>query len=216
LFGLFVILTFLAPVFMNWGWDGAGKGLYLVYSFFCHQLPERSIFLFGQRSMYSLSEIQSVWQNTDNPLVLRQFIGDSNLGWKVAWSDRMISMYTSILIFSILWWFNRDRIRPLAWWGLILLILPMAVDGTTHFVSDLWGIEQGFRQTNLWLAELTKYSLPVSFYEGNALGSFNSWMRWITGVLFGLGLVWFGFPYLDEAFSTIKSNRPRTELNTRI
>jgi hypothetical protein len=25
-------------------------------------------------------------------------------------------------------------------------------------------------------------------------------MRLITGVLFGLGVVWFGFPYIDEAF----------------
>jgi hypothetical protein len=26
-------------------------------------------------------------------------------------------------------------------------------------------------------------------------------MRLITGVLFGLGIVWFGYPYLDAAFS---------------
>ena len=26
-------------------------------------------------------------------------------------------------------------------------------------------------------------------------------MRLITGVLFGLGIVWFGFPFLDEAFT---------------
>jgi hypothetical protein len=27
-------------------------------------------------------------------------------------------------------------------------------------------------------------------------------MRWITGVLFGLGVVWFGFPYLDDFFTS--------------
>jgi len=31
---------------MNIGWDKAGKAIYFIYSFFCHQLPERSFFLF--------------------------------------------------------------------------------------------------------------------------------------------------------------------------
>ena len=209
IYGLYVGLPFLAPVFMNWGWEGAGRGIYLLYSFFCHQLPERSLFLFGQQTMYPLNDVQSVWENSNNPLVLRQFIGNPAMGWKVAWSDRMISMYTSILFFGVSWWLFRDRIRPLTWWGLLLLLLPMAIDGTTHFISDLWGIEQGFRQNNVWLAEQTDHVLSDSFYIGNALGSFNSWMRWITGVLFGLGIVWFGFPYVDKAFSTIESKHPR-------
>jgi hypothetical protein len=33
---------------------------------------------------------------------------------------------------------------------------------------------------------------------GNALGSFNSWMRLITGPLASLGIVWFVFPYLFQ------------------
>lgn len=100
LYGLYVGLPFLAPVFMRWGWEGAGKAVYFVYSFLCHQLPQRSFFMFGDKAMYSLGEIQSVWQNTINPLVLRKFIGNANRGWKVAWSDRMVSMYTSVLILA--------------------------------------------------------------------------------------------------------------------
>lgn len=29
---------------------------------------------------------------------------------------------------------------------------------------------------------------------------FNSWMRLITGIFFGLGIVWLGFPYIHGAF----------------
>jgi hypothetical protein len=36
---------------------------------------------------------------------------------------------------------------------------------------------------------------------GDVWGSFNAWMRLVTGVLFGMGIVWFGFQYIDEAFS---------------
>src|SRR5512134_1765246 len=74
IYGLWVFAPFLAPVFMNIGWTGAGKVIYFIYSFFCHQLPERSLFWFGEKTMYSLSEIQVVWQNTANPMILRQFI----------------------------------------------------------------------------------------------------------------------------------------------
>ena len=77
----------------------------------------------------------------------------------------------------------------------------MAVDGGTHFISDLAGIGLGFRDSNLWLANLTSFTFGPNFYSGDALGSFNSWMRIITGLLAGLGLVWFAFPYLDTAFS---------------
>jgi len=195
LYGIWVFLPYLAPVFMHIGWTGGGRTIYLIYSLFCHQLPERSFFWFGEKTMYSLSEIQTVWQDTINPLVLRQFIGNQEMGWKVAWSDRMVSFYTSIWFFAILWYPLRHRIKPLSLWGFGLLLLPIVIDGTSHMLSDIAGIGLGFRDTNTWLATLTNNSFPVAFYTGDALGSFNSMMRFISGVLAGLGITWLVFPY---------------------
>ena len=208
--GLYAGLPFLAPFFMRTGWAGLAKVIYFIYSFLCHQLPQRSYFLFGSKVTYSLAEVQAAWRNTLDPLVLRQFIGNANMGWKVAWSDRMVSMFTSLWLFGWLWWPLRHRLKALPWWGLVLFLLPMAVDGTTHFISDLAGIGQGFRDSNLWLAALTNHALSPGFYAGDAWGSFNSLMRLLTGTLFGLGVVWFGFPYLDELFvqeARVLSNR---------
>ena len=73
-YGLWVFVPFLAPVFMNIGWTGAGRVVYFIYSFFCHQLPERSFFWFGEKAMYSLGEIQAVWENTSNPMILRGYL----------------------------------------------------------------------------------------------------------------------------------------------
>jgi uncharacterized membrane protein len=199
--GLYVSLPFLAPVFMKIGWNGAGRVIYFIYSWLCHQLPERSYFLFGPKFTYSLAEVQNAWQNTTNPLILRQFVGNPEMGWKVAWSDRMVSMFTSIWLFGMLWWSLRRWLKPLPWWGLVLFLLPMAVDGTSHFLSDMAGIGQGFRDSNAWLAALTHQAFSASFYAGDAWGSFNSLMRLFTGIAFGLGGVWFGFPNLDDAFS---------------
>ncbi len=201
LLGLYVLAPILAPAFMAVGLAAPGKVIYWVYSFLCHQLPERSYFLFGPKISYSLSEIQAVGQDTNNIILLRQFIGNAQMGWKVAWSDRMVSMFTSLLLFGIIWGTLMKKIKPLPWWGLLLLLLPMAIDGTTHFFSDLAGIGKGFRDSNAWFAVITNHSFPAVFYAGDAWGSFNAWMRLITGVLFGLGIIWFGFPYLDEAFT---------------
>ncbi|KAF0111995.1 MAG: hypothetical protein FD147_509 [Chloroflexi bacterium] len=199
--GIFVILPFLAPVFMSIGWTILGKAIYWVYSFLCHQLPERSYFLFGSKISYTLPEIQSAWQNTDNIAFLRQFAGNSQMGWKVGWSDRMVSMYTSLWGFGILWGVFRKKNLQLPWWGAFLMLLPMAIDGTTHLISDFAGIGQGFRDSNIWLATLTNDIFATTFYTGDAWGSFNAWMRLISGVLFGLGIIWFGLPFLDEAFT---------------
>ena len=201
IYGLWVWMPFLAPVFMRLGWDGPANAIYFIYSFFCHQLPQRSYFFFGSQISYSLADIQTTWMDTYNPMVLRKFIGTSAMGWKVAWSDRMISFYGGVWLFGLLWWPLRRRllrqgsaqVRSLPWWGLVLLLLPMALDGGTHFVSELVsGFGQGFRDSNQWLAVLTSNAFPAGFYAGDTLGSFNSWMRWITGLLAGLGLVWFG------------------------
>lgn len=199
--GLYIGLPFLAPAFMKMGWESPGRLIYVMYSFFCHQLPQRSYFLFGSKLTYSIPEIQANWQNSLSPLVLRQFIGNAEMGWKVAWSDRMVSMFTSIWIFGLLWWPFRRRVKALPWWGFVLFLLPMALDGSSHLISDLFGIGQGFRDSNTWLAILTNYSFTPSFYSGDAWGSFNSLMRLLTGVLFGMGIVWFGFPFLEAAFS---------------
>jgi uncharacterized membrane protein len=208
IYGIFVFLPFAAPVFMHWKLGGLARAVYFLYSFFCHQLPERSLFLFGGKWMYSFSEISAVWKNTDNPLILRQFIGTPEMGWKVGWSDRMISMYGGVWLAGLIWSLFHRRDKRISIWIFILFITPMVMDGTTHFLSDLGGLDSGFRYTNDWLAVLTNHAFAPTFYLGDGLGSFNSLMRWVTGILFAIGLVWWGFPYIDEAFkgkSTLNS-----------
>jgi uncharacterized membrane protein len=197
LFGILLIMPFLAPFFMQIGLTSVGGLIYLFYSFLCHQLPERSFFMYGSQVMYSLEELQRAGADTGSLLSLREFIGTPELGWKVAWSDRMIWMYASMWLFGLLWKPFLSKIKALPWWGLVLFLFPMAVDGITHFISDLAGIGMGFRASNAWLAELSGYTLPASFYAGDALGSFNALMRLLTGFLFGLGVVWYAFPYVE-------------------
>jgi hypothetical protein len=46
-------------VAMKAGFSGAAKLIYLFYSFQCHQLPQRSFFLFGPQLTYSIEQINT-------------------------------------------------------------------------------------------------------------------------------------------------------------
>lgn len=196
LIGIYVLAPFTAPVFMRLGWESPGRAIYLIYSTQCHQLPQRSFFMFGERLTYSLADINAA-RNSNDFLTLREFIGNGQMGYKVAWSDRMISLYTSAWIGSMLFAFLRRRIKPLPLLLAATLWVPIIVDGGTHLIADFQGFGQGFRDTNTWLSALTSNALPSTFYVGDGWGSFNSIMRIVTGILAGTALAWVVLPRID-------------------
>jgi uncharacterized membrane protein len=198
--GLIVGLPWLAPVLMKIGATGPAQAIYAIYSHLCHQLANRSFFLFGPKWMYSYAELLSGTSGIVTWTGLRAFIGTPELGYKVAWSDRMVSMYGGIFLGGLIFALLRRRFKPPRWYVFALMVAPMIVDGVTHMLSDFAGIGQGFRYTNAWLAALTNNLLPQSFYVGNELGSFNSWMRLVTGLLFGLAVVWMLYPIFEVYF----------------
>jgi uncharacterized membrane protein len=201
-FGLWNIGPFAAPIFMKLGWEGGGKAIYTAYAPFCHQMAQRSFFFFGDKIMYNIDELPITTSGTaTDMLVFRQYKGDEQFGWKVAWSDRMVYMYGSIWLMALLYAILRRyrQPRPISLFLCVLLVLPMAIDAGTHFLSDLDGFTAGFRYTNEWLAVLTAHVLPSGFYAGDSLGSFNSWMRLLSSVTLAIGCVWLTFPYIDRS-----------------
>ncbi len=196
IYGIFVWLPFLAPVLMETGHTQGGHLIYTLYQFFCHQLPQRSYFLFGDQLMYDLPTIQAAFEQTDNPLLLRRFVGSAEMGWKIAWSDRMISFYGGIWLWLLVWLLLPRRPR-ISFKTFLLLGAPMMIDGFTHMASDmLYSLDSGFRYNNAWLATLTNHAFSASFYIGDGVGSFNFWLRILTGYLFSLGLVWWAAPLI--------------------
>ncbi len=198
--GLLAGVPWLAPVLMKSGATRPAQAIYFGYSFLCHQLANRSFFLFGQKPTYAYTELLRFAPDADTWAGLRSFVGVPELGYKVAWSDRMVGMSIGIFLGGLLFALWRRRWRPLDWRVFGLLVLPMALDGLTHAISDLAGMGRGFRYTNAWLARLTGSRMPSHFYIGNALGSFNSWMRVGTGILFGFAVVWLVYPRLERSF----------------
>ena len=202
---LFIGGTLLAPLLMRLGLEAPARAIYVFYGLNCHQLPERSYFLFGPDGINTYSLEQVIGWGAD-PAYLRGFVGNAEVGFKLGMAQRNTAIFTTALLAGLVYALLRKRIPRLRWPFLLLLILPMALDGGSHMISEVTGL--GFRDPNAWLAALTGGVLPETFYAGTTLGSFNWFMRSLTGALFAVGCVWFAFPYLERGFGTSGRKTP--------
>lgn len=204
IFSIFNFLPILAPISLDLGFAPLGNNIHALYHNISHQFAHRSYFLFGEQVSYSVSELPLTLTGDFLPdsNALSQFIGDDRLGWKLAWSDRLVSMYGAALIttFFYILLHQRKGFRPLSLSVMLLMIVPLIIDGTTHAMSDAESLTAGFRWDNTWLANLTGNRFSDSFYVGDAFGSFNSLMRLITGILFGIGFMAWGLGIAEPYF----------------
>ncbi|MEX1247340.1 MAG: DUF2085 domain-containing protein [Anaerolineales bacterium] len=187
---VYVGLPFLAPTLMKAGYPDLARPIYSMYGAVCHQLAFRSWFLFGEQPIYprasaGLEGYETLQQATgieeSDPASLlqaRDFIGNEQLGYKVAYCQRDIAIYGAMLIFGLLYVATGRRIPGLHWTLWILIgIAPIAIDGFSQLLSQF----QGF---NLW-----------EYRESTPL------LRTLTGALFGVTTAWFGFPLLEESMA---------------
>jgi uncharacterized membrane protein len=205
---LYVGLPMLAPVLMNAGLTGPAALLYRVYSPMCHQLASRSFFLFGEQIAYPreiagsrLTPIEAFmpglpefaeasadpaeWSTFLWPA--RRFVGNEQMGYKMALCQRDISLYLSIFAGGLVYGLLRRRglIRPMPFWLFLLIgIGPIALDGFSQLFS------QFFVGTQL---DVLARLFPLR--ESSPL------LRSLTGALFGLSIVWLVYPRLDVQFS---------------
>lgn len=123
--GIQALLPALAPLLMFSGATSAGRLLYTLYSPLCHQLPERSFFLFGPQWAYTLLDLQQL-VGPDVPL---RYIGNATIGYKMAVCQRDISAYAGMWLAGLVFALVRHHLRPLSLKLFALLASPMAVDG---------------------------------------------------------------------------------------
>ncbi len=173
LFSLLLILYLLvplsAPILMVNGHEGAARAIYAFYRLLCHELPERSYFLYGPKPVYSLAELTAANVLPGLSVLQRPlYLGDAQHGYKIALCQRDLAIYGSLLVGG--WVFGLLRARrtlpKLPIRAYLLLLAPIAIDGLSQLV--------GLRESNYLL-------------------------RSITGIIFGLGSVWLAYPHIEES-----------------
>ncbi len=133
---MYVGLAFLAPVLAAQGLELPARVLYTIYSFFCHQLPDHSYFLFGERTVYSLPALEARGLPEGLGLFQRRtFIGNPLVGYKVALCQRDVAIYGSFLLGGLAYGLVRGRLPRLSLWAYVLFLIPIGLDGLTQLVG---------------------------------------------------------------------------------
>jgi len=125
---VFVGLPILAPVLMAAGRDDLAAPIYAAYHLVCHQWAFRSYFLFGAQSTYGpdmLSDLVGIDR-------IFGFAGSPALGYKIAFCERDLAIYATVLLAGLTYGHLRGRLVGLSLAAYGLLILPMALDGFTQ------------------------------------------------------------------------------------
>ncbi|MBN2100619.1 DUF2085 domain-containing protein [Candidatus Dojkabacteria bacterium] len=177
---LYTLIPILSPVLFHFGYYRSAWWIQTIYRFLCHQRPERSLFLFGEKISYSLNELEKLGYNTK--VTGYPFVGNEYIGYKIAFCTRDTFIYGLMTITGFITNLSKKKIS-VKYWVVILLVLPMILDGTIQFISEF-----------LYLGQDT-FNLTVQhpFYLSNNLN------RAITGGLFGTGIGLVIFPELKTA-----------------
>lgn len=181
LVALFIGLPVLAPVLAQMGAEGPARVIYAIYAPTCHQLPDRSFFLFGPQVVYTVPELEAqgalpAGLNIFQRQALR-FKGLADTGYKTALCQRDLGIYGSVLLNGLLFGALRGRLMrnghklpKMPIWMFAVLSVPMFLDGSSQLI--------GWRES-WWL------------------------LRLLTGGLFGSAVVWLAYPYVEEAMQDV-------------
>jgi uncharacterized membrane protein len=194
LVAIYLGLAFLAPVLMKANLVLPATVLYKAYSLVCHQLGFRSFYLFGEQAYYPraaagipgvLTFSQATGFSEDNTgqdlYNARNFVGNEQVGYKVALCERDVAIYGSILLFGLLFALTGMRLPALPWYlWLVIGVIPIALDGFSQLFSQP----------------------PLSFlpYRESTPA-----LRVLTGFLFGFTTAWFGYPIVEESMREMRN-----------
>ncbi len=200
---LYAGIPFLAPVAIETGHPMVARAIYRLYSPLCHQFAFRSWFLYGEQAAYpreaagveggSFEDYASrdpffdgVDVHTlDDDLIYaaKQFVGNKEMGWKVAFCERDVAIYSAIALSGFLFMILKRagvKVPYLPFWVYVLIALvPMGIDGASQFFAN--PPFNGF---------------GLAFYP---IRESTPLLRVITGALFGLGNAWLAIPYVDDS-----------------
>lgn len=186
---VYVGLPFAAPTLMKLGATTPATWIYKAYSPLCHQLAFRSWFLFGEQPAYPLAVAgtglvpygAATGLSEGDYWGARAFIGNDQVGYKVAFCERDVGIYAGMFLAGLLFSVFRRRLRPLpllVWFA--IGIVPIALDGGTQLLS----------------------ALPLLHFPVRESTPF---FRTLTGGLFGIMNIWLAYPYVEEAMQETRT-----------
>ncbi|NJN43478.1 MAG: DUF2085 domain-containing protein [Anaerolineae bacterium] len=163
------------------------------YGFVCHQLGYRSWYLFGEQAVYprelagvdgveSFGNATGIGEGSTNAelFAARDFVGNEQLGYKVAFCQRDVAIYVALLLFGVIFALTGKRIPPLPWiFWIVIGLGPIGLDGFSQLLSQ---------------PPLGNFAL----FNWLPIRESSPFLRTLTGAIFGFTTGWFGYPLVEE------------------
>ncbi len=103
--------------------------------------------------------------------------------YQVCYCHRCTALYTSLLVISLVYTVGRWK-QSISHRVLLLMTLPIAIDGGWHMLDEM---------------------LPFVLRSAdNSVGSLNFWLRMVTGLLFGIGVILWAYPRLEREMDQLE------------
>jgi uncharacterized membrane protein len=108
----------------------------------------------------------------------RLFEGNAQLGYKVAYCERDVSIWGAMALFAIIYSLTGRRLPKLHWAAWIIVgLVPIGLDGFSQLFSQM----------------------PIAFIHSILpYRESTPFLRTLTGFLFGFSTAWFMFPLIEE------------------
>ena len=179
---LIFCISMLSVPFIAFSDEETGQNLYQLFSPLCHQKLSRSFCVFHDGLGYYTGDCTSqhgIYIPNDRESISSEQNG--NIGYKFPVCSRDVGLYLAMLFGAVAYPFIRrigERKIPPAIY-LIIAIMPLALDGSIQFISDL-----GF--------------LPFVYESTNAI-------RFVTGAIAGFAASIYLIPLLVNLFTEPKT-----------
>ena len=193
---LYVSLPYVAPTLMALGQTTASKIIYFAYALTCHQLPERSFFVFGHQ-VAVCHRCTAIWMG----ILLGGFI--------FVLARRSLKPIPFQWLVIALIPMGLDGGTALI--SEISQVVPTWI--MTVFAAGVWVVLTGIfyaAGVRQWQYYLFILCFPLGMLIVHLTGPrmSNVFLRVLTGGLFGLAYAWLLFPVLQDSFKDLDS-KPR-------
>jgi len=125
----FIVGPVVTPLLLAGGATSTATAFYRFFHLLCHQWAFRSFFVLGTQATYSRDQLSALGVDPYS------FVGDAQMGWKMAFCERNVAIFVGLLAFGLALGLVHRQSQPASFAQFAVLVSPMALDGLTQLVG---------------------------------------------------------------------------------
>ena len=119
----FIVGLVVTPLLLAGGATSTATAFYRFFHLLCHQWAFRSFFVLGTQATYSRDQLSALGVDPYS------FVGDAQMGWKMAFCERNVAIFVGLLAFGLALGLVHRQSQPASFAQFAVLVSPMALDG---------------------------------------------------------------------------------------